>query len=285
MTFLQEYGIREVPEVDGPQPSGKPFPVWRPSQFLQWVEPPGNQLLLPAYVTKGQLTTVIGQGGVGKSRLVGLWLPICQITRREWCGLNTGSDPQRWLVLGDENSVARIKGDLERIVGNLTDEERARVDELLRIQAILEADDADLNLGDVVTRERLMMTVEQFSFGGIIVDPFVNFAPGDISKPGDMREAVRLLNATIRKPAPSTALVVLHHARTGRQNIAQGVGWDAANFASGGKPLFSAARCQLNLMPGKAEDDTRLVLSCAKANNCRRTRPISSGVTPPAAHA
>jgi hypothetical protein len=63
---------------------------------------------------------------------------------------------------------------------------------------------------------------------------------------------------------------LLHHARTGRQNIAQGIGWDAVNFASGGKALLASARCQMNLMPGSADDDTRLVLHCAKANNCEK---------------
>ena len=103
-----------------------------------------------------------------------------------------------------------------------------------------------------------------------MADPLGNFAPGDISKPGEMKEAVRILRGIIRRTAPKAALYLLHHARTGRQNIAQGIGWDAANFASGGKALFAAARCQMNLMPGKADDDTRLVLHCAKANNCQR---------------
>jgi hypothetical protein len=125
-------------------------------------------------------------------------------------------------------------------------------------------------LGDPKTVARVRLTIESEAPGGIIADPLVNFAPGDISKPGEMKDAIRLLLSTFRKVAPSAATFLLHHARTGRANIAQGVGWDAANFASGGKALFAASRCQINLMPGKAEDDTRLVLSCAKANNCQK---------------
>ncbi|HVM50969.1 MAG TPA: AAA family ATPase [Candidatus Acidoferrum sp.] len=261
----------DVPEVAAPnQPSLKPLNLWRPSQFLAWTDPPGNHLLLPAYVTKSELTTCIGQGGVGKSRLFGLWLPICQITGRQWCGLKTGGEPQKWLVLGDENSVARIKSDLEHILPNLTAEERAKVDELLLVQAVLGFEDADLNLGDVTTQARVALTVEKTAPGAIVADPLVNFAPGDISKPGEMKEAIRLLAGTIRRAAPAAALVLLHHARTGRQNILQGVGWDAANFASGGKTLFAAARCQINLMPASEEDETKLLLSCAKANNCEK---------------
>jgi hypothetical protein len=248
----------------------KPLNIWRPSQFLEWTEPPGSHLLLPAYLTKGELTTGIGQGGIGKSRLFGLWLPICQITGREWCGIQTGGEPQKWLMLGDENSIARIKGDLQRILANLTDAERSRVDEFLRLQAILGIDDTDLNLGDATTQARIIATIESVSPGGIVADPLSNFAPGDISKPGDMKEAIRLFASTVRPPAPLAALVILHHARPGRQNIAQGVGWDSGNFGSGGKSLFAAARCQINLMPGKSDDDTRLVMSCGKSNNCQK---------------
>ena len=152
----------------------------------------------------------------------------------------------------------------------LTEEEVARVDEFLRLPALLDLDDCDVWLGDATTQARIALTIEQQASGVIVADPLGNFAPGDIAKPGEMKDAIRLLLSIIRRVAPKAAVLLLHHARTGRQNIAQGIGWDAANFASGGKPLFSAARCQLNLMPGKADDDTRLVLHCAKANNCQR---------------
>src|ERR1051325_4368221 len=268
-TLAQTFG--DVPDVPAPGgPVLKPLNLWRPSQFLAWEDPPGNHLLLPAYVTRGELTTCIGQGGIGKSRLFGLWLPICQITGRQWCGLKIGGEPQKWLVLGDENSIARIKSDLEHMLPNLTQEERTKVDELLLLQAVLNMEDSDLNLGDATTQARVALTVEKHAPGAIVADPLVNFAPGDISKPGEMKEAIRLLVGTIRRAAPTAAVVLLHHARTGRQNILQGVGWDAANFASGGKTLFAAARCQMNLMPASEEDESRLVLSCGKANNCEK---------------
>lgn len=247
-----------------------PLNVWRPSQFLDWEEPPGSHFLLPAYISRGELTTIIGPGGLGKSRLGGLWFPICQITGREWCGLKTGGDPQKWLYLGDENSLSRLKTDLTKILGNFNSDERERIDQLLRIQAICDGDDADLNLGDPITRARVAATVAQEAPGGVIFDPLGNFAPDDISKPHHMKEAVRLIMSTVRKGAPDAARVLLHHSRTGRTNIIQGVGWDAANYATGGKTLYASARCQINLMPGSKDDDTRLVMSCGKANNCER---------------
>jgi RecA-family ATPase len=263
-----EFG--DVPEAAEPnQTVLKPLNVWRPSQFRNWSEPPGSYLLLPAYLTKGELTTFIGQGGIGKSRLT-FWLAICQIIGRQWCGLNTAGEPQKWLMLGDENSISRIKSDLDHMFASLTKEEQDRVEEFLLLQAVVSLEDTDVNLGDATIQARVVRTIEKTAPGVIVANPLVNFAPGDISKPGEMKEAVRLLNDTVRNSAPAAARMVLHHARTGRQNIAQGIGFDAANFASGGKTLFAAARCQMNLMPAKEEDDASLVLSCAKANNCPR---------------
>jgi hypothetical protein len=259
---------QDPPPVETPAPI-KPLNIWRPSQFLNWVEPPGSHLLLPAYLTRNELTTLIGQGGLGKTRLA-LWLAICQILGRLWCGLETIGEPVKWLFLGDENGIARLKEDLQRMFSILTPKEIARVDEFLRLPALLDLEDCDVWLGDATTQARIATTIEQEQPGAIVADPLGNFAPGDISKPGDMKEAIRTLRGITRRSAPQAADFLLHHARTGRQNIAQGIGWDAANFASGGKALFAAARCQMNLMPGKADDDTRLVLHCAKANNCQR---------------
>jgi hypothetical protein len=202
-----------------------------------------------------------------------LWLAICQILGRPWCGLETAGEPVKWLLLSDENSIARLQEDLRGMFSTLTPKEIARVEEFLRLLALLDMEDYDLWLGDLTTQARIAATIEQEQPGAIVADPLANFAPSDISKPGEMKEAIRTLLRIIRHPAPKATVFALHHARTGRLNIAQGIGWDAGNFASGGKALFAAARCQMNLMPGKADDDTRLVLNCAKANNCKRFEP------------
>jgi hypothetical protein len=61
--LLETPEIRSVPEADE-SPLIKPINLWKPSQFLGWSEPPGNHLLQPAYLTKGGLTSLIGQGGL-----------------------------------------------------------------------------------------------------------------------------------------------------------------------------------------------------------------------------
>ena len=92
MITIRSIGWTDPPEPEAVTPPLCPYTIWRPSQFLDWKEPPGSHLLLPAYLSKGQLTTLIGLGGLGKTRLA-LYLAICQILGRPWCGIETGGEP------------------------------------------------------------------------------------------------------------------------------------------------------------------------------------------------
>jgi hypothetical protein len=253
----------------------RPFTVWRPSQFMAWQEPPGSHLLLPAYITLAELTAIVGQAGVGKTRLI-LWLAICQILQRDWCGLVTGGDPANWLIMSDENSISRLKRDLTAMIANFTADERARLDDHLLLHAIVEEDDGNLWLGDPIIRSRLVATVQSANPGAVIFDPLANLAPEDPSKPAGMKDTIRLVSDILRRSAPRAARILVHHARPGRQNILGGVGFDSSAYASGGKSLVASARCQINVMPGSEEDPSKLVVSCGKINNCEpfKTRGV-----------
>lgn len=246
-----------------------PLRLWPPSQVLAWEEPPGLHILLPAYLSRGEMTALVGQGGLGKSRLA-LWLAVCQILGQPWCGLETATEPVKWVFLGPENSLPRLRSDLAAMLAPLTDSEREVVDQHLLLPAQVDPGDTDSWLGSVETQARMMLTLERQRPDVVVLDPLATFSPGDTTTPGDMSEALRLIRGLVRVAAPNAAILLLHHARTGRANIAQGVGYDSANFAAGGKPLFGTVRAQLNLMPGSADDDTKLVLACAKSNNCQR---------------
>ena len=102
--------------------------ICKPAEIRDYKIPPGYNLLGPGYVRKGDLSAIIGQGGVGKSR-VGLLLAISQITDKNWCGIPTGGDPQKWLLIGNEKSRTRQKMDYDKIFANLSEQEQALVEE------------------------------------------------------------------------------------------------------------------------------------------------------------
>ncbi len=246
--------------------SVRPFTIWPPSKIFAWQEPPGMNLLGP-WLRKGELTVVFGPPGIGKSRLFGLWLPICQITGQRFCGLDTGGHPQRWLIIGNENSVARQKSDLKKMFAGLSGAQRAAVEQRLRIHVLRTFEDSDLALGSVESVTRLRATLEAEQPGAISFDPGSALVDGDEVKPSDVRLMLKTLHGIVRPVCPDAALLLICHAKIGREAVAQSGIYDAGNYGRGPKTYLMAARCVMNLKPGDDEDSTRLVLENSKCNN------------------
>lgn len=97
---------------------------------------------------------------------------------------------------------------------------------------------------------------------------------GDINKDADVRHTLRELTKVCRRFDPTTAIVIVHHGRTGRQNIAQAVGWDKGNFGLGSKALYSGTRSQINIAPADPNDHARIVVSCGKSNDAKPFDPV-----------
>lgn len=245
----------------------KPFTVWTPSQFLEWKPPADACLLGDSLIERGEFTSFLGIGGIGKSRLT-LWLAICQIVGREWCGLPVHGQPVKWLFLAPENGIRRWQADLHGMLGTLTDEERTKVETYLRGYAMTLDEDGDLCLGDPNACARLATTLSTQVPGAIVFDPFADMIDGDENKTQDMVTTLRQLRAIVRQSAPNAACIIVHHSRTGASNVMQaGDNFNAGNFARGAKALYSRVRCEIQLAPADKDDPNRLLLACGKASN------------------
>jgi hypothetical protein len=268
-----------IPKLDIDQsreeanPPPKPLPVWSPEDFLAYKPDPGAFLLGDGLIERGELTSLVGIGGLGKSRIA-LWFCVCQIIRRKWCGLSTNGEPQRCLFLSTENGVRRWKTDLEKMLLPLTDEERDKVQIHLRVLALIPGEDCDMNLGKLEAVARLTETIRTEAPGLIVFDPFADMISGDENKTADLVTTLQTLRTVLRKAAPNAAGLIIHHARTGASNVAQaGDNFSAGNFGRGAKALYSSIRCELQLAPGDRDNDRKLVLACGKANNCEKFPP------------
>jgi hypothetical protein len=253
-------------------PEAKPFTVWKISQFLAWEEPPDLNILGDGLLQKAGLLVTGGQGGVGKSRYA-LQMAICQVLALPFLGIETHGEPQRWLFIGNENSVARMKSDLTAMMSQFTPEQFAVLENHVFIQALIEMDDYFIGLGDNEVQQRWLQTLAEIKPTALVADPFGNILVGDLLKDVDVRRTIAELMRIARQVNPDIAIHILHHARTGRQNIVQAVGWDRGNFLIGSKALYSAARTVINLAPGDREDAGRIVMSCGKSNN---TKPFAT---------
>ena len=267
----------KVATPDGPA-QRRPFTVWKPSDFLAYVPPAGMDFLQDGLLRRGELCLLAGQGGLGKSRL-SLWLACCQITGREWCGLGTAGEPATWLFVGNENSVLRWKTDLEAMRANFTDAEWATLEDRLRLLAMVEPEDGVMVLTD--SCDRLARTLDEIRPGVLVLDPWAAFIPGNENDSHDTRDAVAWLLRIVRGHAPDAALLVVAHARTGREHARRAAdGFEAGGFIRGSKVLYSIARAQLNLAPGSADDSSRLVLAWGKGNNGPRFEPRGVRLNP-----
>ena len=274
----QPQGIPLMPP--SPQPTTakpKPLTIWRPSQFLAHQTNPADHLLGEGVLEHGSFTSLIGIGGLGKSRL-SLWMAVCQILGRDWAGLSTCGTPQTWLLLGNENGIRRWQTDLARLQRNMTSEKFELLEAHLRIQAIgADADDDEggiLSIESLESQSRFAATIKEVRPGVIVLDPLGDIVDGDENKTMDMRSTLRILRAIVRRTAPKSAVLLLHHARTGATNVAQAVdGFNAGNFGRGAKALFSSVRCEIQIAPADRDDGDRIVICCGKANDAPKFSP------------
>lgn len=258
---------------EDPNSKVKPFTLWAPSQFLAYVPDPSACLLGTGYLELGQWTSLIGIGGLGKTRLA-LWMVICQVLNRQWCGLPTGGVPQKSVILSTENGLRRWKEDLSRIKTSLSDAELALVEANVRILAMVDEEDGDLCLGNLENIARLKLTLQLSTPGIVVLDPFADMMDGDENKTSDLVATITTLRSITRSSCPKAAILIIHHGRTGSANVAQaGDNFNAGNFGRGAKALYSKVRCELQLAPEDRDNPNRLVLACGKANDTVKFSP------------
>jgi hypothetical protein len=113
----------------------------------------------------------------------------------------------------------------------------------------------------------IQKAIESRNFGAVVIDPLNDFIAGDPNKDADMKNSLQILSRLCRRGNPDRALVVLHHALTGKAGAARATGHDRASFARNSKTLHAWTRGQINLAAVDADSNDRLVVACGKCSN------------------
>lgn len=252
-------------ENEANPPPAPPFTIRSWTEIQNMALPPRDTFLDEVFAL-AQTQAMQGQCGVGKSR-VATNLARNNVLQIPFGGLSTGTRPYRWLFIGNENGLHRLKRDITAMSIGLNADQVKLLGDHIFMQSLETLDDSFICLSDDKVKQKWASTVAAIKPDIVVTDPWGEIQHGDPNNDLDTRQSLRDMLLICRRVNPNVGMLVLHHARTGRANISQAAGWDKGNFGKGSKALYSGARAVINLAPADPEDHSRIVMVCAKAND------------------
>lgn len=249
------------------------YTIWTLDDLENFV-PPTDWGILAEHDTHpvwslSRLATLIGAGGIGKSRLA-LSFAVSQIINTHWCGLLTIPPARKWLFVGNENSTTRLKSDLIPMTAGLKKAQIEAVKKHLFIQVLGTTEDSFITLDDPLAGARWRATLAKIKPDILVIDPWESvIIGGDVNDAAATRETWRVIQGYMLGAGLVPTVLVVHHAKTGADATRSAVGYDAASFAKGSKTLFSISRLQINVAAGDDEDGGKLVIACGKCNDAK----------------
>jgi hypothetical protein len=264
--------IRGLERMNSPE---KSLSLRTPAEVLALPSDQQDNILGDRLLAKGQSLTLVGAGGIGKSRLL-LQLAVSCILGRPFIGMKTHARNLRWLIFQAENSVRRLQRDLGALQSWTRNEsDWNEVNERLLIHTLESSGDCFLNLDNPRVRQRVADVIERHEADVICFDPLNAFGAGDLNTDHDMRLTCRAITEIAQGSNPQRAIVVLHHALTGKLGASRALGYERSGFGRNSKLLHAWTRGQINLAPGKPDDNNTLVVSCGKCSNGEEFEPFA----------
>jgi hypothetical protein len=219
-------------------------------------------------IAASQPVTILGPGGIGKSRLL-LQLAICMITGRDFLDMPTRGQGLKWMIFQTENSTRRIKHDLTKMVlaMKLAESEIRDVNACLLIHTIESDMDTFMDLENPEESSGIASAIAEHNPTFVAFDPLNTFTSMELNSDKDMKSLLCSLSRIVKAGNPQRVPVVLHHSLTGKAGAAKAVSWDKASFGRNSKALFAWTRAQINLAPLDPERPECVLMACGKNNN------------------
>ena len=254
-----------------------------PLDILKMEFDPADILLSNGYLVKGMPATIVGQGGVGKSRFT-MQLAIHCILGSPFIGWDTGmAKGTKWLLLQTENGNRRLKHDLERMLIGMPEANKITLQENLRIHTLESEFDTAMSLASAEAEDRVQVLIESFPADVVVWDVLRDFRVDDLNTDEGMTKTTHAIGRLTLRGNPQRIPLVVHHAGTGRVGAAKAAGWDKTSFSRNSKVLHGWTRAQINLVPFSpdATNDTLLVAS-GKNNDFPEFEPFAIRIDPEA---
>jgi hypothetical protein len=253
------------------------FTMRSPNEILALPRDQSANFLGDRVLAKGQSLLMAGIGDLGKSRL-NLQQIAALTIERPWCGLETHAKGIKAVIFQAENINHRLQDDLEALKRSAGKDWKL-IDQNIRIHTLETDEDFIVALSDPAKAREMERIVRYEKPGIVSFDAVYNFGIGDLNTDQDMLATCRAMTKVARAGNPDCALIMLHHALTGREGMKKAYGFERSGFARNSKVIFQSARAQINIVPG-SEDYSVLLLFCAKNNNGKRFEDIAIRLNP-----
>jgi AAA domain len=257
--------VASLDSITGDKTSG--LTIRTPDEIIAMVFDDQDIIVGDRIIAEGQSCVFVAAGGLGKSR-ISLQIPACVATGRKFLNFTTGKENSKWLFLQTENSNRRLQSDL-RPLKSWLGEDWPKFATRVKFHTVENDTDAFVNLDSPDAVANIQAAIKLHAPDIIVVDPLNDFAIGDLNKDADMKMTLQTLSRICRKGNPKRAIVVLHHALTGKFGAARATGFDRASFGRNSKTLHAWTRAQINLAPVDPDSNERLIVACGKCSNGR----------------
>jgi hypothetical protein len=249
---------------------------WMTAGEILDAELPPESWLVHPWLSPGQVSALVGAPGTGKTRFV-VWSLAAMMARHPAIGSMRIPEREgggKWLIVaGNENGLRRVQEDL-RAVGAAFPE---AVEEIRRRLVFHVFQDGDLPMDAaalVWVENKLRELGEECE--GVTFDPLSDFLPAaqSLNEDAAMKGLVVRLRNMVRRAAPKAAVLLVHHARGGRDAMLRAVdAFESGEAGRNSKMLGATCRCVLNLVP--YDDAGGVVGAVGKCNDARRPPPFA----------
>ena len=249
-----------------PPPPPTKISSLQPTDIMNADLPANDDYFADRVLSQGNLTTILGQGGIGKSRIL-LQFASCCILGLDFCGMPTNAKGLPWFLIQAENSTRRLQKDLQAIKNWITEAQWQFLHKHLHIHVLEHEIDYNLALNSTGAQNAIALAIDEIKPHFVAWDALPDFSIGNLNSDEDMHSTIQAIIQLTKYKDTSRTPVVVHHSQAGKAGQEKITGFDRVAFGRNSKRLYNRSRGQINIAPANPDNNRELIVACGKNND------------------